>query len=431
MKPRSLGPLLLAALTGGLVGPVHANPLDDLGWTPRGQATGGALVADAGGLPGLFYNAAAPALNERPRLGLGWGGAAIRARLDGLDPKPQSPHGTSLALALPIRFFRATFALGAVFYLPDQSLARIHFQPAAAPQLWRLEGNLHHLVVHVTLALRVGWFALGGGASILADADGNGVRFDVGILGGEKTGRAALDVKLPLRAAALVGLWLNPHRRFRLGAQFRDQLDLRLRLDILANVRVTDAISGDALVSLRSASFYTPRKISVGASFDLPRQTRLHLAYDWLGWHSFSEPVPELRVLVALAISPSLLDAIVPSSRFSDAHVARLGVEHQRSLSDKLGLTLRAGYHYASSPVPEQRGLTSFADNDRHTVGLGVGLELRQLLSILPRPLRLDAALSLAVLPERVHHKAAPLLGEGFRSSGLLVGGSLMAELEL
>lgn len=423
--------LLLFGLVTLTTAHALANPLDTFGWTPRGTALGGALVADPVGVAGAFYNAAGPALAERPRLALGWGGAGIRARLDGVDPKPQSPHGTSIGLVLPIRFFRATFALGAAFYLPDQSLARIHFQPSAAPQLFRLEGNLHHLVLHVTLAMRLGWFAIGGGASVLADAQGDGVRFDVGILGGEKTGRASLDVNLPIRAAALVGVWLLPHKRVRLGAQFRDRLDLRLRLDILANVRVTDAISGDALVSLRSASFYTPRKVSVGASFDLPRHTSLHLAYDWLDWSAYRVAAPELRVLVALAIRPSLIDALVPQTPFVDGHVARIGLEHQRRVSERIGLALRGGYVYESTPVPEQTGLTSYADHDRHTLSLGAGLELRRMVSVLPRPLRIDAAFAVSLLPERHHHKLDPYAGQDFSSQAQLYYGSLMLELEL
>lgn len=409
----------------------RANPLETFGWTPRGQALAGSLVADPTGIAGAFYNAAGPALAAHPRLALGWGGAGIRARLDALDPRPQSPHGTSLGLVLPVRFFRATFALGAAFYLPDQSLARIHFQPSSAPQLFRLEGNLHHLVLHVTVAMRIGWFALGGGASVLADAEGPGVRFDVGILGGEKTGRASVDVNLPIRAAALVGLWLNPHKRVRLGLQFRDKLDLRLRLDILANVRVTDAISGDALVSLRSASFYTPRKIAVGVSFDLPRQIALHLAYDWLDWSAYRAAVPELRVLVALAISPSLIDALVPQAPFVDAHAVRLGLERPWQLGERVTLTGRLGYAFESTPVPEQQGLTSFADSDRHTLSLGAGLQLSRLIPFLPRPIKIEGALSVVLLPERQHRKVAPLVGQGFSSSAQLYAGSLMLELEL
>src|SRR5690606_15261473 len=34
-------------------------------------------------------------------------------------------------------------------------------------------------------------------------------------------------------------------------------------------------------------------------------------------------------------------------------------------------ITLRGGYSFAPTPVPEQRGLTNFADSNRHVIGLG------------------------------------------------------------
>ena len=92
---------------------------------------------------------------------------------------------------------------------------------------------------------------------------------------------------------------------------------------------------------------------------------------------------------------------------------------------------MRGGYVYESSPVPAQTGLTSFADNQRHTLSLGVGVELRKIVSFLPRPLRLDAAFSVGILPEQASHKAAPYFGQDVRSSGVLLHGSLMVEVEL
>jgi hypothetical protein len=85
-------------------------------------------------------------------------------------------------------------------------------------------------------------------------------------------------------------------------------------------------------------------------------------------------------------------------------------------------VTARAGYAFERSPVPEQRGLTSFADNDRHVVALGGGVALRGLTSILPKPIRFDVALQLHALVPRTTTKDLSLYpGSGFSSSGYIV----------
>jgi hypothetical protein len=72
--------------------------------------------------------------------------------------------------------------------------------------------------------------------------------------------------------------------------------------------------------------------------------------------------------------------------------------------------------------VPAQTGLTSFADNDRHVLALGAGVSLRDLISILPKPLSIDVALQVQPLQSRQtakdpHVTASP----GFSSSGTIV----------
>ena len=93
-------------------------------------------------------------------------------------------------------------------------------------------------------------------------------------------------------------------------------------------------------------------------------------------------------------------------------------------------MTARAGYAYERSPVPEQRGLTSFADNDRHVVSFGGGVELRRLTRILPKPIRVDAALQVHALQPRTTAKSVLLYpGSGFSSGGYLLHLALTAEV--
>src|SRR5205814_10723576 len=98
---------------------------------------------------------------------------------------------------------------------------------------------------------------------------------------------------LPARLPAVAGLSLMPLKWLRFGASYRGEVALGLKLDILANVNIAGAITGDTLISLRAVNFYTPHKVSLGAAAELGALT-LHAQVDWLGWSWFTGAVPDL-----------------------------------------------------------------------------------------------------------------------------------------
>jgi hypothetical protein len=72
--------------------------------------------------------------------------------------------------------------------------------------------------------------------------------------------------------------------------------------------------------------------------------------------------------------------------------------------------------------VPDQLGITSFADNDRHIWALGGGVAIDGLGGVFPKPLGVDVALQWHELVERTTVKDPRYFpGSGFTSSGRLV----------
>jgi hypothetical protein len=136
--------------------------------------------------------------------------------------------------------------------------------------------------------------------------------------------------------------------------------------------------------------------------------------------------VPQMKVLVQLAISPPLIQAMFPQPRFSDQWVPRIGAELRRRRG-RWDFAARLGYAFERSPVPEQTGLTSFADNHRHVLAFGGSFALRD-LKVLPKGLKLDLALQVHDLEPRITAKSRPFLGQGFSSSGYLLFLSAMLE---
>lgn len=418
--------LLLTLLTSRLA---SANALDTFGFGARSEAMAGAQAADARGWAASHHNPANVALADRPEAALGYGGAVMGLRLNGSDAQVTPARGISFGVALPIKLRSWTIALGFALYMPDQFVVRIQLVPASEPHFVLLDNNIQHIVVTPLLAIRpTRWLALGAGATLLADAAGNGVDFDVGVVNQQKVGQASLDVSLPIRAAPVVGLSILPRPWLRFGASYRGELDLNLKLDIVAHVDIAGVITGDTLISLRAINFYTPHKVALGVAADLRNDLTLSAEVDWLGWSHFHGALPDLNVALALSISPALVSARFPNPKFSDVWTPRIGLEWRRDLKEWLGFALRFGYAFEKSPVPPQTGLTSFADNDRHIVALGAGLELRK-TRFIRGPLKLDVAMQFHELVGRSTVKDPRFEpGGGFTSGGWLL--HLSANLE-
>src|SRR5262249_26965944 len=95
----------------------------------------------------------------------------------------------------------------------------------------------------------------------------------------------------------------------------------------------------------------------------------------------------------------------------------------------RVGIAGRAGFAYEHSPVPDQTGLTSFADNDRVVLTAGAGVELAGLVPVLQGPLHVDAAVGWHELIERTTEKSPAVFpGRDFSSGGRMIHLSFMAE---
>lgn len=398
-----------------------ANALDTFGFSARAVGMAAAATADCDGYAGAFHNPGAVARGGPDvQAAVGYGYALTGLSINDADARVTTPRGTSLGLMVPVPLGPVQAAFGLALYMPDQFVVRIQLIPVAEPHFVLLDNNLQHIVVTPVLALRWRWLALGAGVTLLADAAGNGITFDVGLVGGEKVARGGLDVSLPIRAAPVAGVVVEPVKGLRLGLAYRGQIDLALKLDILAHVDIAGAVKGDTLITLRAFNFFTPERVSLGASWDLAPSLTLSADLAWVHWSAFRGGTPDLRILLNLGVTPALLNAYFPADHFRDVVVPRLGAEWRRPVGGAV-FAARAGYAFERSPVPDQVGLTSFADSDRHIFSLGGGVVTPK-LPVLPQPLRIDAAVQWHELAPRLTMKDPNVLpGSGFTSSGRMV----------
>ncbi len=400
--------------------PAAGDPLDEFGFGGAAAGTAGARTATATGPEAAHHNPAGIALGDEPTVMIGWGYGAMHLQLDGRPTDVLDAHGTSLGLAVPIRV-SPTVRLGAglALYLPDPFLARVQLRPLTEPNFVLLGNDPHRVVVEPVVGLAYAdKLAVGVGASILADARSRQLVFDVGVVGGEKVGQAALDVELPLRAAPLLGLWLRPDPRVRAGVTWRGELSLDLALDIRANVQVAGVVTGDVLVAVRARNYFTPGRLTGGLAVDVSDDLTVAADVAWNRWSAYPPP-PDLSVLIALDLTPPLVATDRPPSNFHDTVDVRVGGEYRRP--GGLGLAARGGVAYRPSPVPAQLGLTSYADGDRLEVTAGGGVRLGW-APIFVHPIDLDLALQWQHLDGRLTVKDAGLVpGQAFSSSGDVV----------
>ena len=418
---------LLVVLAPVAPGVVQASPLDLFGLGPRGEAMS-AVVADVRGAEAVHANPAGVALADRAEGLSAYSYHHFALELDGRDAQVLDAHGVTLGLAIPL--WRApVIALGVALHLPDDFLARIQLIPASEPHFVLLD-NPHRIEVDPVLAFRpTPWLAIGAGAHILADAIG-GITFNVGVVGGEQVGESAIDLVMPTRAAPVGGVIVTPIPRLRIGASARGALDLRLGLDIVANVDAA-AVSGDAVISVRSSSYYTPAKVAAGIAYDVTPDLTVAADAAWNAWSHLRGGLPDVRVLVELGITPPLVSALFPPDNFADTVSFRAGAEWRHDVRGGCQtLALRAGYGFEPSPVPAQTGLPSLADNDRHIASLGAGWTTGA-GRFLRGPVTFEAALSGHFLRGRDTVKNQALFpGRGFSSGGTIIGGTVSAKVQ-
>jgi long-subunit fatty acid transport protein len=396
-----------------LCGHAAADPLDELGFGAAATGMGNARTALAVGAEAIHLDPAGVALAQRPELLVGWQYAHDRLSLDGNDADLLDAHGTSLGIAIPFRIGKKLrFGTGVALYLPDQFLARIQLTPISEPHYVRFESAAHRIVVEPVFAVAVGDWAFGAGASVLADAKSRDLTFGVGVVGGDKQADARLDIALPVRYAPLVSARWKPSRMVELAASFRGELSLDLDLDIVANIDVPNVVTGDVKVALRSVSYFTPMRATIGAAVH-PRDDLVITAdLTWERWSSLGSGAPDLSVLIALDITPPLVSSMQPPANFHDIVTPRAGAEWRTGK-----LRLRAGAGYLPSPVPAQTGITSFADGARVLATGGAGIRIEP-GAVLAQPIDLDLGIAWQHVAHDLVHKDPMLQPGGAFSSG-------------
>lgn len=421
---------VLAALLGALIssraGPARADTASLFGFGARSAGLARAGVASDDAASAAREN---PALAATPGLHLLLGYAyghlgltvngtkAAPARASGVDLGAQYGadlgHGVHLGFALAL-------------HLPDAYLAKLSFRPATEPQFPLYDASLQRTSFDVVGAVRYGPLYLGGGAALGLSVGGAGTQLTLGLDPHGTSAGGAVDVTLPYRVAPVFGTRAELGR-FSFGATYRGSMGLDLRLDNNASIDLTgNPLNGTTAVKVSGTAGYDPAVITVGARARLFAGLHALASVEYAVYSAAPPPVADVAIDVHLGTTPGLREVKFPSPRYRDTLSPRVGLELRRPAEGEWRWALRAGYALSPSPLPRQRGLTTYADANRHQLGLGGGYRFGRVLGV---ELAADAAFQAHLLTTRVTDKDSPALPYAhFEAGGRIYHGSLAVQ---
>lgn len=425
----------------------RANPLDMYGLGARSASLAGAVSADVGDTSAVYYNPAGLSRLRGLRVDLGYFWAAPRLDLNGRDAQVAPSHGLVGGIATPGRLFGLPFAVGVAIHLPDDRLSQIRAIPQSEAR-WELYGvRLQRLYLAAMLSISpVRWLRLGGGVAFMASTRG---RVDIdGVISvtnqGETALRHTVDVDLSSVRYAQFGAQVDLGRGVTAALAWRQQFGLDLTIDLALQGRIVAGpvsdpnsivVPGSYTLSSRTLSAWQPEQWVLGGAWVINPRWRVMADVTWARWSSYENPASALRTSLDVTVPPELAGSLrVPAlpptapreaARFHDTLVPRVGAEFTAPVG-RHAAHVRAGYAWDPSPVPDQPGLTSFIDSDRHLVTLGAGATLRGLGSVFDGALHVDVYAAAQILPTRDFAKASPVDPVGdIRAGGVVLSGGV------
>jgi long-chain fatty acid transport protein len=407
--PRRLAVLIACAIAAATPAPAQASIFDVFGMTARGTAMGGAQGAAGLDHAAVYYNPALLTLRKKVHFGVTLQGIVPNLSIDTAPDSsrqpvlPSSHMGVTIGAVFPLGGkIDDRIALGLAVYLPTLQSTRLDSPDPATPQTYLYQALPQALVLAAGLSGQVtDWLSIGLGVQMLANFNG-AMEVDLS-LERRRVERRTLKGDLTGEVAPTVGLLVGPFEGFSVGLTYRDDFGLGFSLPIRFSIDRVGVLGIDP----KGTGLYTPDQWNLGFSYKLPTLPLL-LAADltWMRWSA--APGPAVSIVALLddrGIRPNaeppgvLLDlptVDVPLGA-QDTLVTHLGAEYRAAP----WLAVQGGYVLRPTPIPDQRGYTSYADGTAHVVSAGASFTWADPLEVHDNPVSLDVFLQATLHPER------------------------------
>ncbi len=379
--------------------PAQASIFDVFGMTSRGTAMGGAQGAAGLDHAAVYYNPALLVLRKKVHFG-----ATVQAVLPdlSLDTSPGSTRepilpdahiGITIGAVFPLGGkIEDRIALGLAIYLPTLQSTRLDSPDPATPQTYLYQALPQALVLAAGLSGQIlDWLSVGIGIQMLANFDG-GLQIDLS-LERRRIERRQLSGDLTGEIAPTVGLYLGPFEGFGFGFTYRDDFGLGFTLPIKFTIDRVGVLGIDP----KGTGLYTPDQFNFGFAYHFQNGLPLLLALDltWMRWST--APGPSVEILAQLDDQGLRPDA-EPPALLLDLPTIDIPLGAQDTLVTHLGAEYRVyewfavqgGYVFRPTPIPDQRGYTSYADSAAHIASLGTSFTWADPLEVHDNPVSLD-----------------------------------------
>jgi long-chain fatty acid transport protein len=366
----------------------------------------------------VVVNPAALAASAGRGVWLGYDAARFSPTLRGYaGPRPAQAAfaGGVLGVRLPVAptSLPLGVTLGLALTSPRDVIVRADLPLPETPQFPLLSSRAQALELALSVGVRLSsrWF-VGIGARGLA-----GLEADVAVPTEEE--RGGVENELSLNLAPLVGVLFRDSLKDSFGFVYRGALSAPFQVELR-----DPGLQGIALPPLHidGLAHYDPAELGFEWAHRFG-ETRVALGVVYQRWSAFGgwlgqtvtcpegEPpcgaLPKESIVLSNTLNP------------------RVGIAYPLDLRS-VELTLRAGYAFEPSPLPEQTELANRWDNARSSFTLGYGVDLRG------TPFAFNVAYQAQVLHERTHIKHDPERDPSLarvRVSGLVQFVGLDAEL--
>ncbi len=380
-------------------GASFASPFETYGFGGRGMAMGGAVASIVEDYTATYYNPAGFAFTEKPEIGGGFIYGETNLRLNGEKQDVPLIRAFQAGATFPIsrgklRFFK----LGIGANIPTSPVYLPVSQDAKDPHFVFYNNHYQRAEVNICAAFKIlPNLSIGGGATILANLD-----FPEK-LQWFNTAETFLVAEVPTNVSffPLVGLKYKPTDSLSLAAVYRG----RASADLVIGVRFT--ASGEQIVpdvDVFLINFYKPHEVLLGASYTFRDKWIVGLDVAWMDYSKMKTPMPFYEFDVPEVIREILSMINAPPPDFHDIFVPRIGVEY---LINK-HVSVRSGYVYKASPVPDQTGINNYADSDKHVVTVGAGVNFFDPWKLRKQPVILDFVFQAHIFEGRSVSKTDP-----------------------
>jgi long-chain fatty acid transport protein len=398
---RFLWALLFAGLSMALPPPTsHAGPCQAFGFGGRAIAMGGAVAASTADYAAMFYNPAGVAFAEGPTLGAGFLYGSPDLRINGeeqdVDPIRAFQVGGSLPLGSSKYLGRITLAVAA--HIPTSTAITLGAEDPAKPHFVLYSIDPQRTAVYLGGSVRIlPSLSIGGGVSILAEAELN---MNLSLL---SSSFITHHSPTQYNFDPIFGIEFKPTNSLAMAAVYRESKTASLKPELKIFVGDEQILP---TVTIFNQFNYEPREVAVAAMYSFRERLLVEVDVTWMDYSNYqvSTPKYEFEEPVPGWVKTLLSMNNFPDPEFKDIFVPRLGSEF---IVNKY-FTLRGGYYYQASPVPDQRGITNYADADKHVLSIGGGVKAFLPPKILEKPIHIDFVFQAQILENRSVVKEDP-----------------------